>query len=92
MDFGFFTVSHFLLELEILFLEQDFGHEQDFRPKILLETEILLEEQDFELEQEMKNGEKTEIHFLLDRNPVCVRSGLNERDFTLENYAKKSDK
>ena len=70
MDFGFFTVFQFLLELEILFLEQDFGLEQDFRPKILLETEILLEEQDFELEQEMKNGEKTEIHFLLDRNPV----------------------
>ena len=38
--------------------------------------EILPEEQDFELEQEMKNGEKTEIRFLLDRNPVCVRSGL----------------
>ena len=43
--YGFFTVFHFLLELE-----------------------ILLKEQDFEFEQELKNGEKTEIHFLLDRN------------------------
>ena len=33
--------------------------------------------------QEMKNGEKTEIHFLLDRNPVCVRSGLNGDFFHL---------
>ena len=38
-----------------------------------LKTEILLE---VEFEQEIKNGEKTEIHFLLDRNHVCVRSGL----------------
>ena len=70
MGFGFFTVFRFLIELEILFLEQDFGFEQDFRPQILLETEILDEEQDFELKQETKYGEKTEIHFLLDRNPV----------------------
>ena len=70
MDFGFFTVFRFLLELEILFLIQDFGLEQDLGPEILLETEILLEEQDFELNQETKNGEKTETHFLLDRNPV----------------------
>ena len=58
MDFGFFTVFYFLLELD---LEQDFGL------------------QEFELEQEMKNGDKTEIHFLLDRNAVCVRSRLELR-------------
>ena len=60
MDFGFFTVFQFLLELEILFLEQDVGFEQDFGPEILLEV------QDFELEQELKNGEIIEIHFLLE--------------------------
>ena len=38
MDFGFFAVFKFLLELVILFLEQDFGFEQDFGSEILLET------------------------------------------------------
>jgi hypothetical protein len=62
--------------------------EQEFSPKILLQLKILLENSragtGFGVFDVRKVGflifssKKTEILFLLDGNPVCVRSGLRQ--------------